>query len=79
MNDISAGELALASEWASKACFDICSPPTDVHAKFDLIFSKMVFEHISDAKKHTWQSTGYWRQADCFFHFFRRYIAFHFL
>jgi SAM-dependent methyltransferase len=51
VNDISAGELALAPEWASKACFDICSPPTDAHSKFDLIFSKMVFEHISDAKK----------------------------
>jgi len=51
LNDISACELGSAPEWVSKACFDICSPPTDVHSKFDLIFSKMVFEHISDAKK----------------------------
>src|SRR6204780_5908067 len=43
VNDISAGELALAPEWAPKAGFAICSPPADAHSKFDLIFSKMVF------------------------------------
>jgi SAM-dependent methyltransferase len=50
VNDISATELALAPKWPLKACFDICSPPSDTHSSFDLIFSKMVLEHIPNAK-----------------------------
>jgi SAM-dependent methyltransferase len=50
VNDISASELALAPNWTLKACFDICSPPSTTDASFDLIFSKMVFEHLRDAK-----------------------------
>ncbi len=50
VNDISAAELALAPEWSRKACFDISSPPPKSDSSFDLIFSKMVFEHVPDAK-----------------------------
>jgi SAM-dependent methyltransferase len=50
VNDISSSELALAPEWASKAQFDISSPPTSARSSYDLIFSKMVFEHVRDAK-----------------------------
>jgi SAM-dependent methyltransferase len=49
VNDISAAELALAPEWPRKACFDISSPPPEA-GPFDLIFSKMVFEHVPDAR-----------------------------
>jgi SAM-dependent methyltransferase len=49
VNDISAAELRLAPEWLLKACFDICSPPSNAASSFDLIFSKMVFEHIPSA------------------------------
>jgi SAM-dependent methyltransferase len=50
VNDISGAELALAPEWCSKACFDISRAPINIDASYDLIFSKMVFEHLSDAK-----------------------------
>jgi SAM-dependent methyltransferase len=50
VNDISDSELALAPKWSHKACFDISSPPTSSESSFDLIFSKMVFEHVPDAK-----------------------------
>lgn len=50
VNDISAAELRLAPEWPLKACFDICSPPSNAASSFDLIFSKMVFEHIPNAR-----------------------------
>jgi SAM-dependent methyltransferase len=50
INDISPAELTFAPEWPSKVCFDICSPPSSVCSSYDLIFSKMVFEHVSDAK-----------------------------
>jgi len=49
-NDISAPELALAPGWLSKACFDISHPPSSSYSSYDLIFSKMVFEHVRDAK-----------------------------
>jgi SAM-dependent methyltransferase len=50
VNDISATELALAPKWPFKACFDICSPPLGTDSSFDLIFSKMVLEHIPSGK-----------------------------
>jgi SAM-dependent methyltransferase len=50
VNDISATELALSPKWPFKACFDICSPPSGTDSSFDLIFSKMVLEHIPNAK-----------------------------
>jgi len=51
LNDISPRELALAPAWPLKACFDICSPPSTIESSYDLIFSKMVFEHIPNAAK----------------------------
>jgi SAM-dependent methyltransferase len=50
VNDISPAELALAPNWTSKACFDISCPPPSAASSYDLIFSRMVFEHIRDAK-----------------------------
>jgi SAM-dependent methyltransferase len=50
VNDISAPELALAPGWLSKVCFDISGPPSSSYSSYDLIFSKMVFEHVRDAK-----------------------------
>jgi SAM-dependent methyltransferase len=51
LNDISPKELALAPGWPLKGCFDICSPPSTIESSYDLIFSKMVFEHIPEAAK----------------------------
>lgn len=54
VNDISARELELAPSEFSKACFDISAPlPKEILEgdKFDLMFSRMVFEHVKDARR----------------------------
>jgi SAM-dependent methyltransferase len=51
VNDISASELALAPEGFDTACFDICGDLSGTGAapeSFDLMFSRMVFEHLPD-------------------------------
>jgi SAM-dependent methyltransferase len=54
-NDISARELSLAPDWVSKAHFDIQTrdpSELDDHAgRYDLIFSKMVMEHIPSYRR----------------------------
>jgi SAM-dependent methyltransferase len=53
INDVSPSELARAPSEAGKVCFDIASTnATEIDAladTIDLTFSKMVFEHVSDA------------------------------
>ena len=53
VNDISESELALAPTYVEKVCFDIAKPIGDEHQHLlgtvDLMFSQMVFEHVSDA------------------------------
>lgn len=54
VNDISASELARLPDSYHKAVFDVAgdiSGRTDLHGQFDLIFSQMVFEHVSDGEK----------------------------
>ena len=54
-NDISESELARSPSWVSKACFDIAGKVDQSLAplanRYDLIFSKMVFEHIPDTRQ----------------------------
>jgi 2-polyprenyl-3-methyl-5-hydroxy-6-metoxy-1,4-benzoquinol methylase len=50
VNDISQSELDRAPDWVDKTCFDISGDVgEDQHGKYDLIFSRMVFEHIKNA------------------------------
>lgn len=53
INDVSPSELARAPSEVGKACFDIASSDTTeidaLAGTIDLTFSKMVFEHVSDA------------------------------
>jgi len=53
VNDISSSELALAPPYVEKVCFDIsqetASDSDHLAGKIDLMFSKMVFEHVSDS------------------------------
>jgi ubiquinone/menaquinone biosynthesis C-methylase UbiE len=53
INDLSPSELARAPSEVGKVCFDIASAnTTEIEAlagTIDLTFSKMVFEHVSDA------------------------------
>jgi SAM-dependent methyltransferase len=52
-NDISESELARAPSFVSKACFDIAGKVglAPLANRYDLIFSKMVFEHIPDTRQ----------------------------
>lgn len=52
-NDISERELARAPSFVNKACFDIAGKVglAPLANRYDLIFSKMVFEHIPDTRK----------------------------
>ncbi len=51
-NDISQRELDLGPSWTRKACFDLCSKNSQDIAAFagssDVIFSKMLMEHVGD-------------------------------
>lgn len=50
VNDIDAGELARAPEWTQRLHGDIAAPDLlaeETGTQFDVIFSKMVFEHVA--------------------------------
>jgi len=53
VNDIDQSELDKAPASLSKFCFDIAGEemPAEAAGSFDLIFSKMVFEHVRDAQR----------------------------
>lgn len=55
VNDISDRELAIAPRYADKACFDIAEPDeariNPYREQHNVIFSKMVFEHVRDTRK----------------------------
>jgi SAM-dependent methyltransferase len=57
VNDISEVELALAPDSFFKVNFDIAAelPPSVRGSRFDLIFSRMVLEHVRDARK-AWEN-----------------------
>jgi SAM-dependent methyltransferase len=54
-NDISESELARAPSWVNKACFDIAGKAdlnsASLASRYDLIYSRMVFEHIPDTRR----------------------------
>lgn len=50
VNDVSGAELRQCPAWADKLCFDIAGDETP-QAQFDLIFSRMLQEHVSSAEK----------------------------
>lgn len=49
VNDIAQSELDRAPAYVEKRCFDIAGHTLPETGSYDLIFSKMVFEHIPDA------------------------------
>jgi SAM-dependent methyltransferase len=55
ISDIDAGELALAPAGFRTACFDIAGDPAapgfPAANSYDLMFSRMVFEHVGDVEK----------------------------
>jgi SAM-dependent methyltransferase len=54
VNDISEGELAVLPKGYKTACFDVAGDITRVahlRGRFDLAFSRMVFEHVADGRR----------------------------
>ena len=55
VNDISEIELGLAPDHVEKICFDIAHPTdlgfTALNGQVDFMFSKMLFEHVSDSQQ----------------------------
>jgi SAM-dependent methyltransferase len=59
INDISPEELRHAPPAFDKACFDVAGRGEDLAeftGRFDLVFSRMVFEHVHDARQ-AWTNT----------------------
>lgn len=50
VNDISQRELDLAPAWVHKTCFDFAGEKTPA-GSYDLVFSRMVMEHVRDASR----------------------------
>lgn len=58
VNDIDARELSLAPPGFATACFNIAAEvDPSWHGKFDLIFSRMVFEHVKGAPR-AWRNVA---------------------
>lgn len=51
VNDISQKELDLLPSYYKKALFDVCEKTSGYEEKYDLIFSKMLAEHVSNGNK----------------------------
>ena len=54
VNDISADELAVLPKGYRTACFDVAGDiggVADMRGRFDLAFSRMVFEHVADGRR----------------------------
>lgn len=74
--DISAEELAEAPTGYDTLCADICSPAlTDGEARFDLMFSKMVAEHVPDGERMHRNVHQLLRPGGIAFHFFPTLFA----
>jgi SAM-dependent methyltransferase len=58
VNDIDARELSLAPKGFATACFDIAGDvDPSLHKTFDLVFSRMVFEHVKGAPR-AWRNVA---------------------
>ncbi|MHB8881375.1 MAG: class I SAM-dependent methyltransferase [Thermodesulfovibrionales bacterium] len=50
INDIDPEELSRGPAYVATTCFDIAGENIPSHKRFDLVFSRMVFEHLPDAR-----------------------------
>lgn len=51
VNDISEDELAQAPDGYERACFDVCGDVSEFEGRYDIIFSKMLAEHVPDGER----------------------------
>lgn len=68
--DIAAGELAKAPDGYDKIVADICSETQPPGGPFDLVFSKMLAEHVRDPRQFHRNVYGLLRPGGVAFHFF---------
>ncbi len=77
--DISAEELGKAPGDYRKVQADIASPDMDVEGGYDLVFSKMLAEHVKDARQFHENVFKLLAEGGIAFHFFPTLYAFPFL
>lgn len=77
--DISAEELDKAPSEYSKLVADITAGEPPATEEFDLVFSKMLAEHVKDAERFHRNVNSMLRQGGLAFHFFPTLYAFPFL
>ncbi|MCD6281686.1 MAG: class I SAM-dependent methyltransferase [Deltaproteobacteria bacterium] len=77
--DISAEELVKAPEGYEKVQADIASPHLDIPGGYDLVFSKMLAEHIRDARQFHENVLSILAEGGIAFHFFPTLYAMPFI
>jgi SAM-dependent methyltransferase len=77
--DISADELAKATHAVDTRVADLCQPITDGLNKYDLVFSKMLCEHVPDARAFHQNCFNLLRPGGVAVHFFPTLGTFPFL
>jgi SAM-dependent methyltransferase len=77
--DISANELAKANSRVRTQVADLCKPVTDGQNSYDLVFSKMLCEHLPDARTFHENCFKLLRPGGLSVHFFPTLFAFPYL
>lgn len=79
ISDVDEGELNKADKIYSKLVVDLSKPDFNASAKFDLVFSRMVGEHITDAKTFHQNVFNILNSGGISFHCFSTLYAFPFV
>lgn len=75
VNDISPDELERAPHGYRTACFDVCGDVSAFSGQYDVIFSKMFAEHVSDGEKMHRNALDLLRPGGVAFHFMPKLYA----
>ena len=75
VNDIEQSELDLAPKGYELACFDACGDVSAYAGKFDIIFSKMLAEHVPDGQKFHTNNLSMLKEGGVALHFFPKLYA----
>jgi 2-polyprenyl-3-methyl-5-hydroxy-6-metoxy-1,4-benzoquinol methylase len=73
--DVSASELAKASDGYVKVVADICEPGLDLGSPFDVVFTSMVAEHIKDPARFHANIRALLRPGGYAFHMFATFYS----
>lgn len=75
VNDISASELEKAPPGYDTACFDVCGDTSQFAGRFDVIFSKMLAEHVPDGEAMHRNTLALLKPGGVAFHFMPKLYA----